>query len=187
MSQTIDRQLEHLAELHADGTLTDDEFASAKATALRAPTSELAPDPVLAAPRPSVPPKLVPLLMFFAALMIGITIVGLSTGLEWAPAQAPAAPIVCPGGRLVAAFDVAYTVNAKGVDLASVCVKDGTTSAVSGLWLGTVMVLEYTAVAFLLLYALRLAGLRRGRNRRTHATTWSSCATATGPGGDEDA
>ena len=65
MSDTIDRQLEHLAELHADGALTDDEFAAAKANALahgsRTPGARPPPttDPILAAPSPSIPPKLV--------------------------------------------------------------------------------------------------------------------------------
>ncbi len=76
MPDTIDRQLEHLAELHAGGALTDDEFATAKATALRgssptpgadSPNDPPADGPILAAPRPSVPLKLVPLLIFFAA------------------------------------------------------------------------------------------------------------------------
>ncbi len=169
MPDTIDRQLEHLAELHAEGALTDDEFAAAKATALstapETPGADPPPDgPILAAPRPSLPPKLVPVLIFFAAAMIGITITGLSTGFEWAPAQVPAAPIVCPGGELIAGFDVAYTVNAKGVDLASVCVKGGETREVSGLWLGTVMIVEYSALAFVILYGWRLLGLRKSGN-----------------------
>jgi len=170
MPDTIDRQLEHLAELHADGALTDDEFAAAKAAALGAsspiPVSEGETDgPILAAPRPSIPPKLVPLLILFAAAIIGITITGLSTGLEWSPAQVPAGPVVCPGGELVAGFDVAYTVNAKGVDLASTCVKDGGAREISGLWLGTVMIVEYTALAFVILYGWVLLGLRKQRRQ----------------------
>ena len=168
MPDTIDRQLEHLAELHAGGALTDDEFAAAKATALsgssQTPASDEETDgPILAAARPSIPTKLVPLLIFFAALMIGITITGLSTGLEWSPAQVPAGPVVCPGGELIAGFDVAYTVNAKGVDLASACLKGGETREISGLWLGTVMVVEYTALAFVILYGWVLLGLRKQR------------------------
>jgi Short C-terminal domain len=190
MPDTIDRQLEHLAELHAGGVLTDDEFAAAKATALSAAPEAPGPHPstegpILAAPRPSIPPKLVPLLIFFAALMIGVTITGLSTGLEWAPAQAPAAPIVCPGGELVAGFDVAYTVNAKGVDLASVCVKGGETREISGLWLGTVMIVEYTAIVFVILYGWCLLGLRRQRARRSLAT-WSSGASPTSDAGSDE-
>ncbi len=168
MPETIDRQLEHLAELHAGGALTDDEFAAAKATALGGsspmPASEEEPDgPILAAARPSIPSKLVPLLIFFASLIIGITITGLSAGLEWASAQVPAAPVVCPGGELVAGFDVSYTVNTKGVDFASVCVKDGEAREISGLWLATVMIIEYTALTFVILYGWRLLALRKER------------------------
>jgi hypothetical protein len=194
MADTIDRQLEHLAELHAGGVLTDDEFAAAKANALGPASATAAPappapapaDPVLAAPRPSIPSKVVAVLILFASLMTGITVTGLSTGFEWAPAQAPAAPVVCPGGELVAGFDVAYTVNAKGVDLASVCVEHGEAHAVSGWWLATVMTVEYTAIVFAILYGWRLLWLRRERNRTSPVTSAPAPGAAAG-GGDDDA
>lgn len=173
MPDTIDRQLEHLAELHAEGVLTDDEFAAAKADTLGSSTSRPTADPILAAPRPNIPSKIVWLLLVLGALVIGIAITGLSAGFEWSAAQAPAAPIVCPGGKLVVAYDVSYTVAAKGVDFASVCVKNGTAHAVSGLWLSTVMTLEYT-VAFLAIFVIwRLLWLRK-EARHASVATWSA-------------
>ncbi len=97
--------------------------------------------------------------------MIGVSITGLSAGFEWAPAQAPAAPIVCPGGKLVVGFDVSYSVAKKGVDFASVCVKAGEGSRVSDLWLSTVMTVEYSVI-FLAIFAVwRLAWLRKKARR----------------------
>jgi Short C-terminal domain len=195
MSDTIDRQLEHLAELHAGGALTDDEFAAAKATALVPPGSAQppppatppTPDPILAAPRPSIPSKLAAVLILFASLMIGLTITGMSGGFEWAPAQAPAAPIVCAGGELVARFDVAYTVNTKGVDFASVCVKDGEARAISGWWLATVMTIEYTVVAFAIVSGWRLLWLRKERRHESLATWSSEPGVTSGGEGVDDA
>ena len=183
MSDTIDHQLEHLAELHAEGVLSDDEFAAAKATTLGAPPGAPQADPVLAAPRPNIPPNVVWFLICFAALMIGITITGLSAGFEWAQAQTPAAPIVCPGGTLVAKFDVSYSVATKGVDLASVCVKDGTSHAVSDLWLSTVMTVEYTLVFLVIFVTWRLLWLRK-EARHESVATWSATG-ATGTGVDD--
>ncbi len=68
MSDTIDQQLEHLADLHSEGALTDDEFAIAKANTLTgqgaaasggSPTTPQTPNPTLDAPTPNISPKMV--------------------------------------------------------------------------------------------------------------------------------
>lgn len=193
MSDTIDHQLEHLAELHADGALSDDEFATAKANALGAsapadasggsPTTPQTSDPILAAPTPNIPSKTVWVLLFVAALTIGGSVMGLSGGFEWAPPQALAAPVVCPGGKLVAGFDVSYTVAKKGVDFASTCVKDGHATPVSDFWLSTVMTIEYTLVAFAIFATWRLLWLRKEAGHESVAT-WSATG-ATGSRSDD--
>ena len=172
MSDTIDRQLEHLAELHADGVLTDAEFASAKANALGPPGSPLTADPVLATPSPDISPPTVWVLIGIAAVVIGVSVTGLSGGFEWAPPQQLAAPIVCPGGDLVAKFDVSYSVATKGVDFASVCVKGGHVTGVSGWWLSTVMSIEYTLIFFALFALWRVLWLRK-EARHESVATWS--------------
>jgi Short C-terminal domain len=189
MSDTIDHQLEHLSELHADGALTDDEFATAKAHTLGSTgatpsgASPAAADPILAAPAPNIPPNIVWFLLVFGAFIIGATITGMSAGFEWAPAQAPAAPIVCPGGKLVVGFDVSYSVAAKGVDLASVCVKNGSARQVSDLWLSTVMTLEYTAIFLVIFVGWRSLYLRRARD--VPVTNWSADGTTSSGGADD--
>jgi hypothetical protein len=184
MSDTIDRQLEHLVELHAEGALTDDEFASAKANALGPLAASSAGDPILAAPRPDISPKMVWCLIFIAACTIGVSIMGLSGGFEWAPPQQLAAPIVCPGGDLVAKFDVSYTVAAKGVDFASVCVKDGHATPVSDWWLSTVMSIEYTLIFLAIFVVWRVLWLRK-EARREPVATWSSGSGSTEVGADD--
>ncbi|MGZ8763404.1 MAG: hypothetical protein ACXW2Y_08780 [Acidimicrobiia bacterium] len=190
MSDTIDQQLEHLAELHADGALTDGEFAAAKASTLGSPataaasggspTAELTRDPILDAPRPNIPSKIVWVLLIIAAFAIGVSIMGLSGGFEWAPPQQLAAPIVCPGGELVAGFDVSYTVNTKGVDFASTCVEDGHATPISGLWLNTVMTIEYTLIFLAIFVGWRLLWLR-SEARHESVATWSATGvTGTG-------
>jgi hypothetical protein len=186
MSDTIDHQLEHLAELHAEGVLNDDEFTAAKANALGPPAVSAASgipaasDPILAAAAPNIPSKIVWFLLVVGAFIIGVTIMGLSSGLEWSPAQAPAAPIVCPGGRVIVGYDVSYSVATKGVDLASVCVKNGTTYAISDLWLSTVMTVEYTLVFLAIFVVWRLLYLRKDQGRESLATWSKTGVTGTG-------
>jgi hypothetical protein len=186
MPDTIARQLEHLAELHAEGVLTDDEFASAKANALGPPATPSTADPVLAAPRPDISPKMVWVLIVIAAFTIGVSIMGLSAGFEWAPPQQLAAPVVCPGSDLVAKFDVSYTVAAKGVNLASVCVEDGHATRISDWWLSTVMTIEYTLIFLAIFVVWRVLWLRK-EARREPVATWSAGSEPTGTGSSDDA
>ncbi len=161
MAQTIDERLERLAELRANGSLTDEEFTAAKASALdeRATTdsSETASEPIQFHFSLGW--------MLLAAVILGSTFVGLSTVTEWAAAQRPAAIVVCPSGSFRPGFKVSYSVATKGVDFASACVKNGTAHSVSGLFLTAVLAVEYTAIAFLVLLALRTV-VRARKSRR---------------------
>ncbi|HEX2736748.1 MAG TPA: SHOCT domain-containing protein [Acidimicrobiia bacterium] len=161
MATTIDERLERLAELRANGSLTDEEFTAAKASALdeRATTdsSEAASEPIQF--------HFSFVWMLLAAVILGSTFVGLSTVTEWAAAQRPAAIAVCPSGSFQPGFKVSHSVATKGVDFASACVKNGTAHSVSGLFLMAVLAVEYTAIAFLVLLALRTVVRARASRR----------------------
>jgi Short C-terminal domain len=159
MATTIDERLDRLAELRANGSLTDEEFAAAKASALseRATTdsSETASEPI--------PIRFTFGWMLLAAVILGGSFLGL--GMEWTAVQRPAAIVVCPSGSFRPGFKVSHSVAAKGVNFASACVENGTAHSVSGLFLFVVLAVEYVAIAFLILLALRTLVRSRGSRR----------------------
>jgi Short C-terminal domain len=161
MAKTIDERLERLAELRANGSLTDEEFTTAKASALNervtADSSETASEPI--------PFRFSFGWMLLAAVILGGSFVGLSMGIEWTAVQRPAAIVVCPSGSFRPGFKVSYSVATKGVNFASACVENGTAHSVSGLFLMAVLTVEYTAIAFLVLLALRTV-VRSRKSRR---------------------
>ena len=169
MSGTIDEQLTQLAQLHDSGALTDAEFEAAKATALGgAPPEDRDHD--LPPPGSGDPTVLtvteglarIPLiLMIVLALAGGTAVHGIASGLEWAPIQAPAAPVVCPGGTMHSGFDVSYSVSAKGISDAVSCERDGVSTPVSGWLVFGVLSIIYAVPLFLLLLWLKVRSRRR--------------------------
>ncbi len=154
MALSVDQQLAHLSELHDRGALSDDEFARAKATTIEAAT----PEPpersavVLTSWSDACSRFRLPW-MVLASLVLGMTVVGIGSGLEWEAVQTPAAPFVCPGGELHTGFEVSYSVNRKGVDPAAGCERDGVTRPVAA-WVMFGLLSLLWAVPFLLVFLL---------------------------------
>jgi len=162
MASTVDEQLSRLAELHQQGSLTDHEFASAKAAALDARTTNDVP----AGPRTvySVPEAfaLLPIgWIIFVSLILGLMTQAIGSAAEWEPIQRPAAPFVCSGGTMQTGFEVSYSVAAKGVDNAVTCDRDGVVSDVSGWWMFLVLTVIYSPPFLLLFLVLKLVCRRK--------------------------
>lgn len=101
------------------------------------------------------------ILVIILALSAGTIVQGMASGFEWEAIQAPAGPIVCPGGVMHTGYDVSYSVNKKGVSDAATCEKEGSTTPVPPWLMFGLLSVIYAVPFFLLLLWLRIRSRRK--------------------------
>jgi ABC-type uncharacterized transport system permease subunit len=169
LTDPLDVRLQRLADLHAGGHLSAQEFADAKRLIL-APSSE-SPAAVGEA---AAAPRRVGAMRWWALLLVAIVLGFMFACVAAAVTslQRPAGLVLCSEGRFLAGNVVEHSVGATGYNIDAVCVADdGTVRALSQVQVLGVLWLEYAVVwaAVIVLVAVVWRAVRRSRRDDTPA------------------
>ncbi len=163
ISAALEDRLRRLADLHTDGHLDAQEFATAKRLILAA----------TGLPQSTAPPvaggvrrrgSLRPWVALLISVVMGFVLACVSAAVTWL--QRPAGWALCSDGRFVDGNVVEHSVGATGYNFRAQCVADdGATRTVSSVQLLGVLWLEYT-IALLAMFATVLVVIRAVRHVR---------------------